>query len=158
MYSLSPSPRALLYWEIRLIGIILPFAVASIATFGHYRLLWSIFTLAWGLAYLFFSIFYYPVKFRRLKIQFSKELLTVKSGVIYTRLPYAPLSSIQYVEIITFPLQSTMGMCSIQIRCAGYTIWLSSFDQHRAYELKDLLSPVSKSVFRRPDSHEEEKP
>mgnify|MGYP003375210423 CR=1 FL=1 len=156
MYSLSPSARALFYWEIRLILIMLPFAVVSVATFGHYRLIWSIFTLCWGLAYLFFSVFYYPVKFRRLKIQFSRELLTVKSGVIYTRLRYAPLPSIQYVEIITFPLQAAMGMCSIRIRCAGYSIWLSSFAQKQAYELKDLLAPISKSVFRYPDVSEED--
>ncbi len=158
MYSLSPSSRALLYWEIRLVLIVLPFAAGSIATFGHYRLIWSVFTLLWGLAYLFFSVFYYPIKFKRLKIRFSRELLTVKSGVIYTRLRYAPLPSIQYVEIITFPLQAAMGMCSIRIRCAGYSIWLSSFDQKQAYELKDLLSPVSKSIFHRPDDSEGGKP
>ncbi len=156
MYSLTPSPRALFYWEIRLIGFTLPFAIISVATFGQYRILWSIYTLLWGLAYLFFSVFYYPVKFKRLKVQFSKELLTVRSGVIYTRLRYTPLSSIQYVEIITFPLQSMMGMCSIQIRCAGYTIWLSSFEQTKAFDLKDLLSPISKSIFQ-PQNHPEEK-
>lgn len=149
MVTLSPSPRALLYWEIRLIALTLPFAVASVVTFGRYRIIWPVFTLLWGLAYLFFSIFYYPVKFRRLKVRFEKELLTVKSGVVYTRLRYAPLPSVQYVEIISFPLQFTMGMCSIRTRCAGYSIWLSSFSQKDAYELKDLLSPISKSILHR---------
>ncbi len=155
MVTLFPSSRALFYWEIRLIGATLPFAVASVITFGRYRIIWSVFTLLWGLAYLFFSVFYYPVKFKKLKVQFAKELLAVKSGVVYTRLRYAPLSSIQYVEIISFPFQSAMEMCSIRIRCAGYSIWLSSFSQRDAYELKNLLSPMSKSILRLPTEDEQ---
>ena len=146
MKSCGVSPNALLYWMLRLTAIaLLPFLL-SVWGFGRTGLLWTVFTLSWVGVYLFFAFFWYPVKYRKVRVELDQGALCVRSGIFYTRWKYMDFSSVQYISVLGLPLQRAMGMLTVVVYGSGCFLLIPCLAREDACRLRDTVTPAARRM------------
>lgn len=83
--SKKPDLQILTVWRIRLLLVALVPSFFSAFFAPRINWVWWLFTAAWMAAFLYFYIFYYPIKYRKLSYGFNRRCLLIHCGVIYTR-------------------------------------------------------------------------
>lgn len=146
MKEYRASPNAMIYWMVRLtVFALVPFAI-SVGMFGRTRVVWTVFTLAWVFAYLFFAFFWYPIKGKKLKVQLTEEQLAIRTGVLYTRWKYMVCGSVQYMTLCSLPLQRLFRISSVVVYGSGCFLFIPCLHQRDAQELQDLVTPAAKRM------------
>nr|WP_087302394.1 PH domain-containing protein [Anaerotruncus colihominis] len=92
-------------------------------------------------AFLYFYIFYYPIKYRKLAYGTNAHCLLVYCGVIYTRVKAVPFTSIQYTSVFSTPLERLFGVTSLFVYAAGGRVYIPGLAPQDARELQALLTP-----------------
>lgn len=150
----KPDLHVLTVWRIRLLLAAVAPSFLS-AYFGANRnWIWWLFTASWTAAFLYFYIFYYPIKFRKLSYSLNKRCLIIHCGVIYTRVKAVPFSSIQYAAIGTTPLQRLFGITSLFVCTAGSSAYIPGLPPDEARELQAILTPDESVPQERGDAGE----
>lgn len=141
MEYLKPSVRLLYAWWVRLFAITLvPCAVTTVAL-PLFSLWWNILMAVWLTAFSVFFVWYYPLKYKKLRYAVTDKLVVLNSGVIFTRKKYIYKDNIQFISIDTSVLDSFFGISSVIIRTAGATIWINGIDKEGKKFLQSRLSP-----------------
>lgn len=136
----KPSQRFLAVQRVRLsILAILP-AFLSACFVSHRNWIWWLFTAAWVLAYFYFYIFFFPIQYHKLAYSCNSHCLLLHCGVIYTRVKAIPFTSIQYVLMISTPLERAFGVCSLVVFCAGSLSWQPGLLPQDARQLQAHLT------------------
>ncbi len=137
----KPDLRILTVWRIRLlITVVAPSAVTAYFSINR-TWAWWLFSASWIVAFLYFYIGYYPIKYRKLSYSINQTCLVVHCGVIYTRIKAMPLCSIQYVSVASTPLQQLFGLCSLVVYAAGSILRLPGLTLRDGILLQGTLTP-----------------
>lgn len=144
MTELQASKNAVLYWVIRLTLFAMIPLFISVLSFGTSRILWTIFTLIWTVLYLLGAFVYYPMKYKKLRLSYDNKTICIKTGVFYTRYKFIPVESVQYLTLLSMPVQHLFGMTSAIIYCSGSFVYVSSLDRKQAGEFQEEVSPFGK--------------
>lgn len=135
------SDHALLLWRIRLTAItaICPFLITLfLRDESPFK---KNLTVLWILLFLFFFLFYYPIKFRRLSYRLEKQCIVIHCGVFYRRLKMMEFHNIQHLTVSATPLQHLMGLRTLYIAGAGGRIYLPCLDKESVNHLCMELLP-----------------
>lgn len=125
----------LTYWRIRLTALCLLCPV-FIALFFSAAPVWrTCLTVGWMLSYVFFYVFYYPVKYRKLSYMVNRQCLVIHCGVFYNRVKGIELRNIQHVSTSASPLLRVMGLCTVYISCAGGMLYIPGLKKESARAL-----------------------
>lgn len=89
-----------------------------------------------GISVLLLGLVYYPIKFRRLSYRVENGWLTIRCGVIYTRVKAIPLKNIQYTTLAALPLAQWLGLCTLLVHGAGGSIHLPGLSRGEAILLQ----------------------
>lgn len=135
------SPRALLLWRVRLCAaaLALSFLISLLAEV--FSPLWFVLTGLLAAAFLFFYIFYYPVKYQKLTYAVGKGVLVLHGGVFYRRRRSISLGNIQYLDFFETPFSRLLGLRDLIIHAAGGTLYLPGLEQQTGALLEKLLTP-----------------
>lgn len=139
----KPHPHILTVWRLRLLLFTLLPSFISACFLPRINLVWWLFTAVWSLAFLFFYIFYYPIKYKKLAYSLAEFCLLVHCGVIYTRVKAMPFTSIQYVTVSSTPLQRLFDISTVFVYSAGSSVHISGVTPAAALELQLALTPES---------------
>lgn len=118
----------------------LPFAAASYFTFVPRNLIWAAYTALWGIAFLFFVLFYFPMRYHKLSYAIEDGFLVVHCGVIYRRQRTIALDSIQYTTVIEPPFHRIFHVCIFLAHAAGGRVMIPGMSLPQACALQKSLS------------------
>lgn len=137
----KPDLHVVTVWRIRLlVAAIIP-AFVSACFWKQINWVWWLFTASWALAFLYFYIFYYAIKYRKLSYSLNERCLLIHCGVIYTRVKAIPFTSIQYVSVASTPLQRLFGITSLFVFSAGGSAYIPGLPPLEARALQGVLTP-----------------
>lgn len=137
----KPDLHILTVWRLRLLAAALVPSFLTAWFSPRINWLWWLFTAAWMCAFLYFYIFYYPIKYRKLAYGVNAHCLLVYCGVIYTRVKAVPFTSIQYTSVFSTPLERLFGVTSLFVYAAGGRVYIPGLAPQDARELQALLTP-----------------
>ena len=115
----KPERAVLTIWRIVLVLIALVPAFLVSLFFAVGGRWWTLFTVLWVAAFLFFYLFYLPLRFRNLTFHMLQDSIEVHSGVFYKRVRFMPLNSIQYAGLVISPLSLGFGLATLVVTAAG---------------------------------------
>lgn len=135
------SPRALLLWRVRLCvaALVLSFLISLIMEI--FSTVWFVFTGLLAVAFLFFYVFYYPVKYKKLTYAVGKGVLVLHGGVFYRRRRSIFLKNIQYIALFETPFSRILGLKDLIVHAAGGTLYLPGLEEQTCALLEKLLMP-----------------
>ena len=142
MVQKKPDLQILTVWRIRLLLVALVPSFFSAFFAPRINWVWWLSTAAWMAAFLYFYIFYYPIKYRKLSYGFNRRCLLIHCGVIYTRVKAVPLTSIQYATVASSPLERLFGVCSLFVYAAGSSVYIPGLPPADADRLQAFLTPA----------------
>ena len=100
---------------------------------------WIMLTALWILLFLFFYLFYLPVRYRKLAFAVRGDSLVVRSGVFSTRVRTMPLQNIQYSGLVVSPLDAVWGLGSLVVTAPGGRIRIPGLRRQDAENLAAML-------------------
>lgn len=135
----KPHPRILTVWRLLLVFAAIPpcFLFSLFLRVGG--LWWCICAALWTVLFLFFYLFYLPVRYRKLSFTLEKEQLTVAGGVFQTNIRTMPLGNVQYVSLVISPIDAAWGLCTLLITAPGGRIRLPGLRQQDARNLAAMM-------------------
>ena len=139
MINLKPSKNILWVWRIRLCLIcLIPSAICG-WFFKTFSSLWLIFTCLWLIAFAFFYIFYFPIKYKKLLYHHDGSVFVKNYGVIYTMTKSIPLKNIQFIIKSATPLERIFKIYSFRIVGAGSQMTVSGLNSDDLSFLYDYM-------------------
>ncbi|GEM_PF-1275801 len=133
---------ALLVWRMRLCVAALIPSFFTALFFSPTRVLWLLITALWITAFLVMFLWYYPLKYRKLSYAANSEVLVINCGVIYTRRKSVYVKNIQYISLVTLPLDNLFGLCMVFFHVAGGNVYLPGVRISDALLLREMLTPT----------------
>ncbi len=137
----KPDLRILTIWRIRLLLAAVLLSFLSAYFFSRINRIWWGFLLVWILLFFYLYLFYYPVKYRKLSYTLNKRNLLIRYGVFYNHFKAIPFTSIQYVTVVTSPLQRAFGICTLHAYSAGNMARIPGLLPQTAAQLQRALTP-----------------
>ena len=133
--ALRAHPNILRVWRAVLILAVLPLAFCASLFLRPGSALWWIATCIWGAGFVFFYLFYLPVKQRRLRLEILEDKLVLSAGVFSTIQRTAPIARIQYIQVRSSPIHKWFGLSTLVVVCAGGRITAPGLSESRVQEL-----------------------
>lgn len=144
-----PQKSILWVWECYLLlaallpltGSIVLFVVPFPGWMDWITLAAWIFTAIWVSLYLFFSVFFLPVYFKRMRYRMTVDRLEVHTGVIHTHYKVMPFSSVRYLTSFQGPLERRLGLTSVTLFATGSFVVLHGLSVRDCEALQKRILP-----------------
>lgn len=118
------EPTAIIIWELRLIlGTFFPTFLLFFFYAPEY-LIWKCVAGGCIVIFLFFSLFWFPVKYWKLAYHIEGNILYLRRGVLYTRYCSVSKKQLQYITLTSTPLQRRFSLCSAILIMAGAHLFI----------------------------------
>ena len=130
--TLSARPHLLVIWRSCLVfaALLLAFAISLALRPGS--ALWWVASCILVAAFLGCYLFYLSARRRALSLTLDKENLVHRSGVLGTAVRTVPFASVQFVRVRTSPLHKWLGLCTLEVVCAGGRIVMPGLSESEA--------------------------
>lgn len=139
--ELKPSIHTLYVWWIRITIIFGCIGILSSLFLQIKSNLWYLTSAIWIICFLVLFVIYYPIKYKKLKLVINDSNIAICCGVIYTRVKIIPINNIQYINVVSCPLQSFFRISSVFILNAGPMIYFSGVPNTMVDTVKSSLLP-----------------
>ena len=133
--ALRAHPHILGVWRAVLVLAVLPLAFCSSLFLRPGSALWWIATCVWGTGFVFFYLFYLPVKQRRLSLELSEDKLVLRAGVFSDIQRTAPIARIQYIQVRSSLIHKWFGLSTLVVVCAGGRITVPGLGESQVQTL-----------------------
>lgn len=137
--TLTPQAKIVSVWRIVLLCAALPLAVLCSLVFEPGSLWWIISSLLWALPFLFFYVFYFPLRHRRLSLQIEDNRMVMRTGVFYHIVRSVPFENIQFVGLRASPLHKYWKLATLTVVAPGGRMMMPGLDSAEAERLVGLL-------------------
>lgn len=136
---MKPQPAILTIWRLILVfaAIFPAFFVSLFLRIGGRA--WMLSVGLWLLCFLFFYLYYLPLRYKKLSYVLRDGQLTVNSGILYTRVRVMPLQNIQYAGLIVSPLDAIWGLAAVAVIAPGGRLLLPGLLRADAEKLAAAL-------------------
>lgn len=135
--TLTPQPKILTIWRSVLVFATAAPAFLCSLFFRPGTALWWGLSTFWVLLFLFFYLFYLPVRQRNLSLQIGDDRFVRTSGVFYNASRTVPFENIQFLRVQTSILHRRFGLATLIIVAPGGGMTVPGL---RAEEAKRLVS------------------
>lgn len=139
----KPRRELLLIWRLYLIlCALIPAFLLSLfcAMFGT---LWLILTAAWLVIFLTLFSFYFPLAFRNRAFSVGKDHITAYGGVVYRYSHSLPIANLQYLTLMSSPLERLFHICSLVVVAPGGRMVISGLRRVDGKNLVAILTEAS---------------
>lgn len=140
------SKKSIVVWRIRATLILFAAAFILGALFVFFPILSSILAVIIVIAYILAVIIYYPMLYNSTSFTLNKESITIEHGFFIKRKCTLSSKRIQYIVIMSSPIQRVFGICSLSFMTVGSTQILQNITPQDAQKIKSVLEPYKKEV------------
>lgn len=137
--TLSARPHLLVIWRACLVFAALVLAFATSIALRPGSALWWVASCSVAATFLGGYLFYLPARLRGLSLTLEAKSLAMRSGVFSLAARTVPLGSVQYVRLKSSPLHKRLGLCTLEIVCAGGRVEMPGLAKDEA---KGLIAPI----------------
>jgi len=95
--------------------------------------------------FLYMYMVYYPIKLHRFTAELKNSKIIITNSIINKNIYIMEYSKIQFINIITSPLQRLFGICTVLVKAAGGTVYLSGISKSNAEYLKEIILASGRS-------------
>jgi len=117
--TLSARSHLLWVWRACLVLAALATAFAYSLALRPGSALWWVATGVLVVTFLGCYLFYLPARLQGLSLILEEENLVLRSGVFSSAVRTVPMSSVQYARVKSSPLHRWLGLCTLEVVCAG---------------------------------------
>jgi len=143
--TIKPEPTALTVWRIMLSIACAAAEFAAALLLMSNKLALAAATSIISVFFLYMYMVYYPIKLKRLAAQLKNNRILITTGVINKNIYIMEYDKIQFINIITSPMQRIFGICTVFVKAAGGTVYISGISKSNAEYLKEAVFPNERS-------------
>ncbi len=129
------SRKSVTLWRIRLCLIASACTASALIFLDRFTLVKKISVTVIASVFVFFFLFYYPIKYNRLCYRVENDRVCVIGGVFYRTERYVEVKNIQYIGFVADPLQRIAGLQGALIFTSGSKIYIPCLDKQRTERL-----------------------
>lgn len=135
--KLSKKTILLWRWRITLSAILISFLLGALYFFFPHLAI--IFVIIFCTAYIFLILVYFPLLYKNSYYSIIDNYITIEKGIILKRFIKISISKIQYVEIVTYPLQRLFKLNTLVLHTAGSQQIISPLDTIESIKIKQII-------------------
>ena len=98
-----------------------------------------VFVIIFCTAYTFLILVYFPLLYKNSYYSIIDNYITIEKGIILKRFIKISISKIQYVEIVTYPLQRLFKLNTLVLHTAGSQQIISPLDTIESIKIKQII-------------------
>lgn len=130
-------------YKVSLLQCVLVFFVIALIIhlfFPVFTLFKQVITLLWFVLFIFFSCFYFPLRYKKQCYVVEKDILIIVNGVFFEKTNYIPLIKIQHTTTSFDFLMRLFSLANFKVVTPGGQVRLFKIDLQECRRLEKLIS------------------